>query len=96
MTEEACKIIKTIQQMERSLADRHSHDEYALEGGDLRVYAPLSRCLKDLKEKYNGIAKIHHERYEQVKSRCNASLVDDVSADITQNSSLHWSLTRLI
>jgi protein regulator of cytokinesis 1 len=67
MTEEAHKIIKTIRQMESSLEDRKSH-EYLTEEGELRVYAPLTRCVKDLKEKYNTIAKVHRERFEQVKS----------------------------
>ncbi|KAL9122513.1 MAG: hypothetical protein Q9187_000931 [Circinaria calcarea] len=67
LTEEAYRIIKTIRQMEASLEDYKPHDDYALEDERLKVTVPLSRCLKGLKEKHNAIAKIHRERFEQVK-----------------------------
>ena len=70
MTEEAYRIIKTIRQMEASLEDEKPHEDYALEDEHLKVFTPLARCLKGLKEKHNSIAKIHRERFEQVKSKC--------------------------
>lgn len=62
-------MIKTIKQMEASLEDRASTDAYQLEDKELNVAVPLTRCLQDLKEKHNTIAKIHRERSEQVKSK---------------------------
>ena len=64
---EANKIIKTIKQMEASLDDS-ANDQYHLDDGDLKVTVPLTQCLHSLKEKHNAIAKIHRERFEQVKS----------------------------
>ena len=69
MTEEAYRVIKTIRQMEASLEDEKPHGEFALEDEHLKVFTPLTRCLKGLKEKHNSIARIHHERFEQVKSK---------------------------
>ena len=62
-------MIKTIKQMEASLEDRASNDAYELEDKELNVAVPLTRCLQNLKEKHNTIAKIHRERFEQVKSK---------------------------
>ena len=64
---EANKIIKTIKQMEASLDD-NANDQYQLDNGDLKVTVPLTHCLQGLKEKHNAVAKIHRERFEQVKS----------------------------
>ena len=69
LNEEANKIIKTIKQMETSLEDRQSSGTYRLENEDLKVTLPLMRCLESLKAKHNAVAKVHRERYEQVKSR---------------------------
>lgn len=69
LTEEAHRIIKTIKQMEASLEDPKLNNTYQLDNKDLRVTAPLIQCLQGLKEKYNSIAKIHRERFEQVKSQ---------------------------
>lgn len=69
LTEEAYKLIKTVRQMEASLEDNKPKDDYALEEGELQVYTPLNRCVKDLKEKYAAIAKVHRERFEQVQSK---------------------------
>lgn len=66
LTEEANGIIKTIRQMEASLEDNKLDNDYPLD--ELKVTIPLSRCIKGLKEKYNTIAKIHRERFEQVQS----------------------------
>lgn len=62
-------MIKTIKQMEASLEDRAPNDAYHLEDKELEVTVPLTRCLQSLKEKHNTIAKIHRERFEQVKSK---------------------------
>ena len=69
LTEEAYAIIKSIRQMEGSLEDDKLNKDYPLEDDTLKVTLPLSRCIKNLKEKHNTIAKIHRERFEQVKSR---------------------------
>lgn len=67
MVEEAQRIILTIKQMEASLegtnADDRDHDDR-----DLTVSYPLTRCLQSLKQKHSTIAKMHRERFEQVKS----------------------------
>lgn len=72
LTEEAHRMITTIQQMEASLEDRTPNDAYKLEDKELKVTAPLTRCLQSLKEKHNTIAKIHRERFEQVKKLVQA------------------------
>ena len=56
--------------MEASLEDHKPNPDYPLEDEDLKVTIPLLRCIKGLKEKHNAIAKIHRERFEQVKSEC--------------------------
>lgn len=68
MTEEAHRIIKTIKQLEACLEDHKPNDDYQLDDGELKVTIPLAGCLQTLKEKHNTIAKIHRERFEQVKS----------------------------
>ena len=62
-------MIETIKQMEASLDDRAPNDAYQLDDKELKVTAPLTRCLQSLKEKHNTIARIHRERFEQVKSK---------------------------
>ncbi len=71
---EANKIIKTIKQMEASLDDP-TNNQYQLDDAELKVTVPLSQCLQTLKEKHNTIAKIHRERFEQVKSNGNTSIL---------------------
>ena len=61
-------MIKTIRQMEASLEDDKATNPYQLEDDELKVTIPLMRCLQGLKEKQNNVAKIHRERFEQVKS----------------------------
>ena len=68
LTEEAYRIIKTIRQMEASLEDHKPNDDYPLEDEQLIVFTPLTRCIKGLKEQQNQVAKVHRERFEQVKS----------------------------
>lgn len=71
MTEEAQNIIKTIKQMEASLEDERGHC-YDLDTKGLRVTHPLIDCLRDVKEKYNTISRLHRERFEQVKKLVQA------------------------
>ena len=68
MTEEANRVIKTIRLMEASLEDDKLTNSYHLEDKELKVTSPLMRCLQGLKEKHKIIAKLHRERFEQVKS----------------------------
>jgi len=67
MTEDAHRLIKTIRQMESSLDDNKRNSNYDRDDG-LEVTYPLTRCLKELKEKYNTVSKLHRERFEQVRS----------------------------
>ena len=69
LNEEAHRIIKTIKQMKASLEDRVPNQIYLEEDTELKITVPLTRCLQDLKEKHKTVAKIHRERFEQVKSK---------------------------
>jgi Ase1/PRC1/MAP65 family protein len=71
MTDEANNIIKTIKQMEASLDDDKDRG-YDLGTSGLRVTFPLNECLRDLKEKYNTVARLHRDRFEQVKKLVQA------------------------
>jgi protein regulator of cytokinesis 1 len=71
MTEEAQNIIKTIKQMEASLDDDKDRG-YDLDSQGLRVTYPLIDCLRELKEKYNIVGRLHRERFEQVKKLVQA------------------------
>lgn len=71
MVEEGQRIIITIQQMEASLDDQKRSDLYASLNEELTITYPLLECLRTLKEKHRTISKLHHERYEQVKSQSN-------------------------
>lgn len=71
MSEEAHSIIKTIKQMEASLDDEKDRG-YDLDTNGLRVTYPLIDCLRDLKEKYNVVSRLHRERFEQVKKLVQA------------------------
>jgi protein regulator of cytokinesis 1 len=72
MTEEALNIIKTIKQMEASLEDDKQNAGYDLDTTNLRVTYPLTDCLRDLKEKYNTVCRLHRDRFEQVKKLVQA------------------------
>ncbi|RMD45000.1 hypothetical protein DV735_g126, partial [Chaetothyriales sp. CBS 134920] len=72
MTEEANTLIKTIQQMESSLDDEKDRMGYDLGSHGLRVTFPLNECIRDLKEKYNTVSRLHRERFEQVKKLVQA------------------------
>lgn len=54
--------------MEVSLEDKKPGNTYQLDGTDLKITVPLTRCLQGLKEKHNSVAKVHQERFEHVKS----------------------------
>ena len=55
--------------MEASLEDHKSNGTYQLDDQKLKVTVPLTRCVIGLKEKYNTVARLHSERFEQVKSK---------------------------
>lgn len=74
ISEEAHRIIKTIKQMEASLEDQKPNGTYELEDQGLQVTVPLMRCVAGLKEKYNTVARLHSERFEQVKSKLGRML----------------------
>lgn len=58
--------------MERSLDDSRPDDDYESERDGLKVSYPLLECIERLKEKHHTIAKLHRERYEQVKKLVEA------------------------
>ncbi|KAK0778122.1 Microtubule bundling protein [Friedmanniomyces endolithicus] len=72
LTEEAQRLIAVIRQMERSLDDSRPDDDYEGEHDGLKVAYPLLDCIQTLKEKHHTIAKLHRERYEQVKKLVEA------------------------
>jgi protein regulator of cytokinesis 1 len=72
LTEEAQRLIKTIRQMERSLDDTRHKDDYESEKDGLKITYPLLNCLDRLKQKQHTVAKLHRERYEQVKKLVEA------------------------
>lgn len=69
MIEEGQRVITTIRQMEASLDDLKPNGLYAPKESDLKVTYPLIECLETLKERHRTVSKLHHERYEQVKSK---------------------------
>ena len=71
MTEEAQNIITTIKQMEASLDDEKDRG-YDLDTTGLRVTFPLNECLREIKEQYNTVSRLHRERFEQVKKLVQA------------------------
>ena len=73
MIEEARRVITTIKQMESSLDGAPRNRQRASEDPELQITFPLNRCLNALKEKQNAVAKIHRERFEQVKSTLQPS-----------------------
>lgn len=70
MTEEAQRLIQTIRQMEVSLDDTRSQNDYDPADSNLKLTYPLLECIENLKQKHRTISKLHRERYEQVKSAC--------------------------
>ncbi|GAB7347115.1 hypothetical protein MBLNU459_g3240t1 [Dothideomycetes sp. NU459] len=72
LTEEAHRLIQTIRQMEISLDDSRAQDGYDATDSNIKVTYPLLDCIEKLKEKHKIIAKLHRERYEQVKKLAEA------------------------
>lgn len=70
LTEEANRLITTIKQMQQSL-DGNPPNPYNLDDS-LKVSYPLKSCLQSLKEQHKQVAKVHHERYTQVKQLAQA------------------------
>lgn len=66
MIDEAKTIITRIREMESSLDDSKSRRDYDTD--DISITYPLNVCLQTLKEKHTQIARLHRERFEQVKS----------------------------
>ena len=60
--------------MEASLEDRATNDQYQHDQNELTITVPLMRCLQTLKEKHNAVAKVHRERFEQVKSEPHSAV----------------------
>lgn len=89
MTQEAQRLITTIQQMEASLGDERANGRYELNRDDLRITFPLNRCIAFLREKNEAMTKLHRERFEQVKSESShmRSLISINDANFQQN----WS-----
>ena len=71
LTNEAQNIIGTIKQMEKSLEDQSDY-AYNINTADLKITYPLVDCLRDLKEKYSTVSRLHRERFEQVKKLVQA------------------------
>nr|OQO25601.1 hypothetical protein B0A51_09149 [Rachicladosporium sp. CCFEE 5018] len=69
LTEEARRLIKLIRQLERSIDNAKPEDDYSAEES---VTYPLLTCIQALKEKHHTVAKLHRERYEQVKKLVEA------------------------
>ncbi|KAJ5648133.1 hypothetical protein N7490_004505 [Penicillium lividum] len=72
MTQEAERLITTIQQIEVSLGDEKANGQYELNRDDVRITYPLNRCIAFLREKCDGMTKLHRERFEQVKKLVDA------------------------
>ncbi|KAJ5102106.1 hypothetical protein NUU61_004328 [Penicillium alfredii] len=72
MTQEAERLIMTIQQMEASLGDERANGQYELNRDELCVTYPLNRCITFLREKSDAMSKLHRERFEQVKKLVDA------------------------
>ncbi|ETS80744.1 hypothetical protein PFICI_08273 [Pestalotiopsis fici W106-1] len=66
MIEEANRTIIVIRQMEQSLDDANS-SRSRRSSDDLKITYPLTRCLAVLKEKHGQVARLHRERFEQIK-----------------------------
>ncbi|KAF9877437.1 microtubule associated protein [Colletotrichum karsti] len=67
MIEEAERMINNIRQMEASISGRRDRDD-----NDIKITYPLTRCLKGLKDKHIQIARLHKERFAQVKKLVEA------------------------
>lgn len=65
---EAQKMITTIRQMEASIEDPKPRSSYRSDSDGLEISYPLTTCIQGLKEKHAQVARVHRERFEQVKS----------------------------
>ncbi|KAG9246741.1 microtubule associated protein-domain-containing protein [Calycina marina] len=72
MTSEAQRIITTIKQMDISINGPKDRHEYEAEDEDLKITTPLIPCLQSLKERHTQVARVHKERFEQVKKLVQA------------------------
>lgn len=81
MTQEAQRLITTIQQIEVSLGDERANGQYELNRDDVRITYPLNRCIAFLREKCDAMTKLHRERFEQVKSMFIWIVMLDIYAD---------------
>ncbi|KAL1302909.1 hypothetical protein AAFC00_003234 [Neodothiora populina] len=72
LTEEAHRLIKSIRQMEVALDDTEYRLEDDIGSGELQVTIPLLPCIQTLEEKHHAVARLHRERYEQVKKLAEA------------------------
>ncbi|OAA69769.1 Microtubule-associated protein, MAP65/ASE1-type [Cordyceps fumosorosea ARSEF 2679] len=70
MIDEAKTIIAKIHEMETSLDDSKGRRDYDTD--DMSISYPLNHCLQGLKEKQIQIARLHRERFEQVKKLVQA------------------------
>ncbi|OAQ98861.1 hypothetical protein LLEC1_05206 [Akanthomyces lecanii] len=70
LVDEAKTIITRIREMETSLDDSKSRRDYDTD--DISITYPLNHCLQNLKEKHTQIARLHRERFEQVKKLVQA------------------------
>lgn len=61
-------MIKSIRQMEAALVDDKPNRDSDYQDSDLAITLPLRDCITELREKQNTVAKVHRERYEQIKS----------------------------
>ncbi|EGX96924.1 microtubule associated protein (Ase1), putative [Cordyceps militaris CM01] len=66
LIDEAKTIITRIREMEASLDDSKSRRDYDTD--EITITYPLNLCLQNLKEKQMDIARLHRERFEQVKT----------------------------
>ncbi|KAK3333314.1 microtubule associated protein-domain-containing protein [Cercophora scortea] len=71
LVDEAQKILTTIKQMESSLDDTKNRHQ-SRDDDELKITYPLSRCLQVLRERHSQIARLHRERFEQVKKLVQA------------------------
>ncbi|KAM3528209.1 hypothetical protein MY4038_005988 [Beauveria bassiana] len=70
MIDEAKTIITRIREMETSLDDSKGRRDY--DSDDITITYPLNHCLQTLREKQTHIARLHRERFEQIKKLVQA------------------------
>lgn len=71
---QAKKLIVAIRQMEAAIEDPKPRSSYRSEDDNLEITYPLTDCIQDLREKQAQIARVHRERFEQVKSTSRPNL----------------------